>query len=147
MVCKCPPVHMQTNDRLTRTDRLTQELTQSSIHRQQRGVGFTTNPAIASVPLATHATSTIPDLDAIKAKQKATWESGDFGQIARTIENVAEDFMEAYCGQRVYRALGCAAGCGTGSSPDPPHGWQRQIRFTPSHDPRHTPCNSHACRK
>ena len=32
-------------------------------------------------------------LEAVKAKQKATWESGDFGQIARTIENVAEEFM------------------------------------------------------
>ena len=31
--------------------------------------------------------STIPNLAAIKTKQKATWESGDFGQIARSIEN------------------------------------------------------------
>jgi SAM-dependent methyltransferase len=37
--------------------------------------------------------TTIPNLEAVKAKQKATWESGDFGQIARTIENVAEEFM------------------------------------------------------
>src|SRR5438128_746247 len=36
---------------------------------------------------------TIPNLEAVKARQKATWESGDFGQIARTIENVAEEFM------------------------------------------------------
>src|ERR1051325_1102547 len=35
----------------------------------------------------------IPNLEKIKASQKSTWESGDFGQIARTIENVAEDFM------------------------------------------------------
>jgi ubiquinone/menaquinone biosynthesis C-methylase UbiE len=35
----------------------------------------------------------IPNLAAIKAKQKATWESGDFGLIARSIENVAEEFM------------------------------------------------------
>ncbi|MBC8096080.1 MAG: class I SAM-dependent methyltransferase [Akkermansiaceae bacterium] len=38
-------------------------------------------------------TATIPNLEAIKAKQKATWECGDFGQIARTIETVAEEFM------------------------------------------------------
>ena len=36
---------------------------------------------------------TIPNLQAVKARQKATWESGDFGQIARTIENVAEEFI------------------------------------------------------
>ena len=35
----------------------------------------------------------IPNLAAIKSKQKATWEAGDFGQIARSIENFAEDFM------------------------------------------------------
>ena len=37
--------------------------------------------------------TTIPNLAAVKAKQKATWESGDFGQIARSIEDVAEEFM------------------------------------------------------
>jgi ubiquinone/menaquinone biosynthesis C-methylase UbiE len=38
-------------------------------------------------------TTTIPNLEVVKARQKATWESGDFGQIARSIENVAEEFM------------------------------------------------------
>lgn len=37
--------------------------------------------------------TTIPNLEVVKARQKATWESGDFGQIAHTIENVAEEFM------------------------------------------------------
>jgi len=37
--------------------------------------------------------TTIPNLEAVKASQKATWESGDFGKIARTIEEVAEQFM------------------------------------------------------
>jgi ubiquinone/menaquinone biosynthesis C-methylase UbiE len=37
--------------------------------------------------------TTVPNLAAVKAKQKATWESGDFGKIARSIENVAEEFM------------------------------------------------------
>ena len=56
---------------------------------------------------------TIPDLAGIKAKQKATWEAGDFGQIARSIENVAEEFMARQplvCG---VRALDVA--CGTGN--------------------------------
>jgi hypothetical protein len=44
----------------------------------------------------------IPDLEAVKAKQKVTWESGDFGQIAHTIENAAEEFM---AGQSVRPAL------------------------------------------
>ena len=33
------------------------------------------------------------EIQTIKARQKAMWESGDFGQIARSIENVAEEFM------------------------------------------------------
>lgn len=32
-------------------------------------------------------------MTAIKARQKATWESGDFGQVAKYIEPVAEEFM------------------------------------------------------
>jgi ubiquinone/menaquinone biosynthesis C-methylase UbiE len=55
----------------------------------------------------------IPNLNAIKAKQKATWESGDFGQIAHSIENVAEEFMThqpLVCGVRVLDVA-----CGTGN--------------------------------
>jgi hypothetical protein len=37
--------------------------------------------------------TTIPNLAAVKAVQKPAWESGVFGQIARTLEPVAEDFM------------------------------------------------------
>ena len=29
---------------------------------------------------------TIPNLEAVKAAQKAAWESGDFGHIARTLD-------------------------------------------------------------
>jgi hypothetical protein len=36
---------------------------------------------------------------------------------------------------------------GTGSSPCPPQGWQRAIRFTPSQLPRKRPCRSTASRK
>jgi hypothetical protein len=57
-------------------------------------------------------TTTIPNLEAVKARQKATWESGDFGQIARTIENVAEEFMAAiHPGRR-----GARRGAGRGIS-------------------------------
>ena len=55
----------------------------------------------------------IPNLPAIKAKQKATWEAGDFGQIARSIENVAEEFMSRRGLQRGMRVLDVA--CGTGN--------------------------------
>ena len=37
--------------------------------------------------------TTIPDLQTIKARQKATWESGDFGQVAKTIMPVAKEFI------------------------------------------------------
>jgi ubiquinone/menaquinone biosynthesis C-methylase UbiE len=52
-------------------------------------------------------------LGAVKAKQKATWESGDFGQIARSIENVAEEFMARQRMPRGSRVLDVA--CGTGN--------------------------------
>jgi 2-polyprenyl-3-methyl-5-hydroxy-6-metoxy-1,4-benzoquinol methylase len=52
-------------------------------------------------------------LEAVKAKQKATWEAGDFGQIARTIENVAEEFMARQPLRRGSQVLDVA--CGTGN--------------------------------
>jgi 2-polyprenyl-3-methyl-5-hydroxy-6-metoxy-1,4-benzoquinol methylase len=55
----------------------------------------------------------IPNLEAVKARQKATWESGDFGQIARTIENVAEEFMALQPLQPGLQVLDVA--CGTGN--------------------------------
>jgi 2-polyprenyl-3-methyl-5-hydroxy-6-metoxy-1,4-benzoquinol methylase len=58
-------------------------------------------------------TTTIPNLAAVKARQKATWESGDFGQIARTIENVAEDFMARQSIPAGAQVLDVA--CGTGN--------------------------------
>jgi len=55
----------------------------------------------------------VPNLQAVKERMKATWESGDFGQIARSIENVAEEFMA----QRPLKAGSCVldAACGTGN--------------------------------
>jgi SAM-dependent methyltransferase len=62
----------------------------------------------------THLNSTtIPDLGAVKARQKAIWESGDFGQIAQSIENVAEEFMARQRMPRGSRVLDVA--CGTGN--------------------------------
>ena len=55
----------------------------------------------------------IPNLEAVKARQKATWESGDFGQIARTIKNVAEEFMARQPLNPGSRVLDVA--CGTGN--------------------------------
>ncbi len=57
--------------------------------------------------------TTIPDLEIIKARQKATWESGDFGQIARSIEPVAEEFMARQPLRRGSSVLDVA--CGTGN--------------------------------
>jgi ubiquinone/menaquinone biosynthesis C-methylase UbiE len=56
---------------------------------------------------------TIPSLTAVKAKQKATWESGDFGQIAHSIENVAAEFMARQPMRGGLRVLDVA--CGTGN--------------------------------
>ncbi|HAB19107.1 MAG TPA: SAM-dependent methyltransferase [Verrucomicrobiales bacterium] len=55
----------------------------------------------------------MPNLEAIKAKQKATWEAGDFGQVARRIENFAEEFMAQQPLRRGLRVLDVA--CGTGN--------------------------------
>lgn len=71
---------------------------------------LTTERKETNAPLNSPA---IPNLAGIRAKQKATWESGDFGQIARVIENVAEEFMgrlQLRPGQRVLDVA-----CGTGN--------------------------------
>jgi SAM-dependent methyltransferase len=55
----------------------------------------------------------IPNLAAIKTKQKSTWESGDFGEIAHSIQNFAEEFMDRLTMRRGMRVLDVA--CGTGN--------------------------------
>jgi len=42
---------------------------------------------------ATNAHSVI-DIESMKARQKATWESGDFGQVAKLVDTPAE-YLEA----------------------------------------------------
>ncbi len=53
------------------------------------------------------------DMQSIKARQKATWESGDFGQVAKHIETIAQQFMD-----RIELRPGMTvldAACGTGN--------------------------------
>ncbi|HTI99923.1 MAG TPA: methyltransferase domain-containing protein [Dongiaceae bacterium] len=73
-------------------------------------------PTLTTEPQATHAAATVrpgTDLAALKAGHKATWESGDFGQIARSIEPAAEEFMSRQFLRRGARVLDVA--CGTGN--------------------------------
>lgn len=53
------------------------------------------------------------DLQTIKARQKATWESGDFGEIAKSIEPAAGEFMARLPLRPGGRLLDAA--CGTGN--------------------------------
>ena len=53
------------------------------------------------------------EIDIIKARQKATWESGDFGQVAKIITPVAADFMSRLNLRPGLRVLDVA--CGTGN--------------------------------
>ncbi len=52
------------------------------------------------------------DFPALKAKQKLTWESGDFGQIAQSIMHVAEEFMGRLPLRPGMRVLDVACGSG-----------------------------------
>ena len=52
------------------------------------------------------------ELESLKAKQKATWESGDFGQVARIIMPCAEEFMSALPLRSDMRVLDVACGSG-----------------------------------
>jgi SAM-dependent methyltransferase len=75
--------------------------------REEQIVARYVNPGRAGNP------ATIPNLEAVKARQKATWESGDFGQIARTIEHIAEEFVARQPLQPGSHMLDVA--CGTGN--------------------------------
>src|SRR5215207_1324133 len=66
-----------------------------------------------SNPASALTTPTIPNLDAIKAAQKATWEAGDFGEVAQTIEDAAQEFMARLPLAPGMRVLDAA--CGTGN--------------------------------
>lgn len=55
----------------------------------------------------------ILNLAALKLRQKETWESGDFGEIAHSIKNFAAGFMDQLPLRRGLRVLDVA--CGTGN--------------------------------
>jgi ubiquinone/menaquinone biosynthesis C-methylase UbiE len=57
--------------------------------------------------------TSVPDIQTIKTRQKATWESGDFGQIAKCITPVAEQFMARIDLRPGMKVLDAA--CGTGN--------------------------------
>jgi SAM-dependent methyltransferase len=63
--------------------------------------------------LANHIPQTASDLAVLKARLKATWETGDFGQVARYTLPAAEEFMERLRVQPGERVLDVA--CGTGN--------------------------------
>jgi SAM-dependent methyltransferase len=60
-------------------------------------------------------TSATRDLTAIKARQQATWASGDFGQIGVRLQIVGESLCEAADVQAFERVLDVAAGNGNAS--------------------------------
>ena len=53
-----------------------------------------------------------PDIQTIKARQKATWESGDFGEVAKLIMPIAEDFMSRIDLKPGMKVLDAACGSG-----------------------------------
>jgi ubiquinone/menaquinone biosynthesis C-methylase UbiE len=59
------------------------------------------------------STSQISEMDALKAKLRATWISGDFGQIARFYEDEAEAFVKRLGLKPGLKVLDVA--CGTGN--------------------------------
>jgi SAM-dependent methyltransferase len=63
--------------------------------------------------MTTMTQSPIPDIKSIKARQKATWESGDFGEVAKFLVPVAEEFMSRIDLQPGFKVLDVA--CGTGN--------------------------------
>ena len=68
---------------------------------------------IKSVPEPSSApTSAPPDLEAIKARQRATWASGDFGIIGTTLQIVGESLCEAVDLRSGSKVLDVAAGNG-----------------------------------
>lgn len=72
-----------------------------------------TIPVPVQTPTRPSEAPALPDLAALKSKQKATWEAGDFGQVARTIENVAAEFMARQTYANGAQVLDLA--CGTGN--------------------------------
>jgi SAM-dependent methyltransferase len=71
----------------------------------------TTNGTI----LTANASTTIPDYEAIKRRQQATWATGDFGRIGVLLQIVGESLCEAVEVRASDRVLDVAAGNGNAS--------------------------------
>src|SRR5215470_8749143 len=54
----------------------------------------------------------VPDIATIKLRQKATWESGDFGEVAKYLVPVAEQFMAGITLRPGTKVLDAACGSG-----------------------------------
>ena len=61
--------------------------------------------------------TTQPEMESLKAKLKAVWMSGDFGEVAKHIEAGAEDFIERMALKPGMRLLDVACGSGNQSIP------------------------------
>jgi ubiquinone/menaquinone biosynthesis C-methylase UbiE len=73
-----------------------------------------TKQEIASTAAAP-APAPAPDYQAIKAKQRATWSSGDYGRIGVTLQIVGEELCESAGVSAADRVLDVAAGSGNAS--------------------------------
>ncbi len=61
--------------------------------------------------------TTVPDLEALKARLKATWMAGDFGEVAKSIEPHAEAFIARRDIKPGLRMLDVACGNGNLAMP------------------------------
>lgn len=58
------------------------------------------------------ATAALTDMDALKTRLKTTWEAGDFAEVAKNIETVAEDFVNRLDIKPGMKVLDVACGSG-----------------------------------
>ncbi len=64
---------------------------------------------------STAKTTPTPDYEAIKARQRATWATGDYGRIGVTLQIVGEELCESVRVTAADRVLDVAAGSGNAS--------------------------------
>lgn len=69
-------------------------------------------PAYSSLPAGSDGAPCLPEFSAIKERQQATWASGDFGVIGRTLQIVGESLFEAVDLRAGESVLDVAAGNG-----------------------------------
>jgi ubiquinone/menaquinone biosynthesis C-methylase UbiE len=68
-----------------------------------------------ATPQANAPAAPAPDYEAIKARQRATWATGDYGRIGVTLQIVGEELCEAASVSAADRVLDVAAGSGNAS--------------------------------